>query len=143
MVVGRMARWMLLACTLFGLAAMHTLSHAGMRMDNRSHASAGPAAAMDPAADITAAVAAVADDCPGCAHTSGPAGPGHGGMPGWSVCPVVLTALAVLVLLAALLLARSGPGRCPARIAAVRLPSSRGPPRPAGLTLAAVSVLRI
>jgi hypothetical protein len=33
---GRMARWLLLACTLLGLAAMHTLGHAAMSMPQHS-----------------------------------------------------------------------------------------------------------
>ncbi|MEV6629174.1 hypothetical protein AB0M54_00285 [Actinoplanes sp. NPDC051470] len=146
-VAGRVARWVLLACTLFGLAAMHTLGHAGMRM--HEHASHGPAtltvapAVMMGDTALAAAAAGAVDDCPGCPHAAGSAG-GHGGMGGWGVCLAVLSGLAMLVLLAVLLLARSRAGGARVRSSGSRLRVPRGPPpRRAGLTLAAVSVLRI
>jgi len=143
---GPVARWMLLACTLFGLAAMHTLGHAGMRMDEHvGHRSVSPAAAavMDRPAGVTAAMTAVTNDCLGCVQAGSPAGPGHGGMAGWDVCLAVLTGLAVLVLLTALLVTRSRREGPPARAVGRRPRGPRGPPRPTGLTLAAASVLRI
>ncbi len=143
---GRMARWVLLACTLFGLAAMHTLGHAGMRMDEHAgHRLESPAAvaAMGTSADVAATMPAMTDDCPGCVHVSGPAGPGHGGMADWSVCLAVLTGSAVLVLLVALLLTRSRQGGSPARAGGTRPRVPRGPPLLIGLRIAAVSVLRI
>lgn len=141
---GRVARWVLLACTLFGLAAMHTLGHAGMRMDaHPGHSPAGAtAAAMDVSAGFAAAVSTVTHDCPGCAHASGPHGPVRGGMPGWSVCVAVLTGLAVL-LLAALLWARSRPIGAPSRDVTAGPWAPRGPPGLTGLALARLSVLRI
>jgi hypothetical protein len=58
---GRGARWVLLFCTLFGLATMHTLGHGGVRLeDHHAHAAAmpeaGDAAAVMPGADAVAAV---------------------------------------------------------------------------------------
>ncbi|MFI5894887.1 DUF6153 family protein [Actinoplanes sp. NPDC051513] len=134
-VAGRAARWLLLACTLFGLAAMHTLGHSGMHMDDHAgHQPTGPvmaaAAAMNISSDAVAIT--VTAGCPGC-----------GGMAEWNVCLAVLTGLAVLVLLAALLLARRRPGGAPARSARTRPRVPRGPPRPAGLAVTAISVLRI
>ncbi|TNH28676.1 hypothetical protein FHG89_14705 [Micromonospora orduensis] len=143
---GRMARWVLLACTLFGLAAMHTLGHAGMHMG--THPGHGPAGAvavaggMDVPADVAAAVTAVTGECPGCAHVSGPQGPGRDGMPGWSVCLAVLTGLAVLVLLTAWWWARPRPVGSQTRNVSALSRVSRGPPRPVGLSLARLSVLR-
>lgn len=43
--IGRVARWVLLACTLFGLAAMHTLGHGGMH-GPATHETAGHATGM-------------------------------------------------------------------------------------------------
>ena len=142
-VAGRVARWALLVCTLFGLAAMHTLGHAGMRMDaHPGHGPAGAAVAMDVPVNGAAAQTALADDCPGCPHASGPHAPGRGGVPGWTVCLAVLGGLAVLVLLAALPWARLRRFGLPASAATARPPVPRGPPRSAGLILARLSVLR-
>jgi hypothetical protein len=144
--VGRVARWMLLACTLFGLAVMHTLGHAGMQMGmHAAHdggsASQGLAATGDTTMAFEAVAAVTVDGCAsdGCAH----AGPGHGhggGMDGWSVCLAVLGGLAVVVLLSALLLGAATRRAVWSRLAA-RVVTPRGPPiRSAGLIIASVSL---
>lgn len=133
---GRLARWLLLSCTLFGLAAMHTLGHVGPGV-----ATHDPGAAMTVAPggvhERTAVSAGDPADCPD-GHCDGH-GPG-----GWSVCLAVLGGLAALVLLAALL-TWSASRRSRARTRGAGGPAaSRGPPRrPAGLTLASVAVLRV
>jgi hypothetical protein len=43
---GRSVRWLLLACTLFGLAAMHTIGHGGMHLEAAGHHPAAMAVAM-------------------------------------------------------------------------------------------------
>ncbi|MGW4946493.1 DUF6153 family protein [Actinoplanes sp. NPDC004185] len=147
---GRSVRWLLLACTLFGLAAMHTIGHAGMHLDAAGHHPDAMAVAVpgaiwaEPAAVPGASWAepAGAGGCDGgCAH--GPGSAPHGGMAGWSVCLAVLGAVATLVLLAMLV----APSRRRERAASVADPWAvvpRGPPvRSAGLAVAAVSVLRI
>jgi len=134
-VSGRIARLVLLACTLFGLAAMHTIGHGGV--DHASHHDEPRAVA----AGMVVAVSDAASDGCECDHAAlQPLG--RGGMGGWGLCVAVLGALAVAVLLAALLLSAvtgrrprhpaRGPGRAPRAPPALRF----------GLTLATVSVLR-
>jgi hypothetical protein len=129
---GRLARWILLSCTLFGLATMHTLGHAGP--EARGHLS--PAAAASAADGVTAMAAPLSRECP--------AGHCDSGMSGWSVCLAVLSGFAGAILLAALLSwATAGRGRA-FGTASGRPTVPRGPPRrPAALTLASVAVLRI
>jgi len=143
MTVGRVARWILLLCTMFGLALMHTLGHADMRMG----ADAGAPHLVQPGAAMIEAggIAVMGPTAAGSRECSGGHCDGHGdgGMSGWSVCLAVLTALAVIVLLGALL-SRASSGRRwtlwePVRVAAPRAP----PRRAAGLRLASVAVLRI
>jgi len=136
---GRLARWALLACTLVGLAAMHSLGHNGGVHASVMLAEAHRASAM-------ALVADRAGDCAGdgCTHLSALPGGGGDDMPAWSVCLAVFSGFAVVVLLAAAVLATArryhpagvwfgGPGVGP------RAPPG---PLPVGLTLATVSVLR-
>jgi hypothetical protein len=135
---GRTVRWLLLACTLFGLAAMHTIGHAGMRHGASDHSPA-MVVAMSGTTSAESAADGLCDG--GCAH--GPGSAPHGGMAGWSVCLAVLGAVATLILLA-MLVAPSRRRQRPASVADPWAVVSRGPPvRPAGLALAAVSVLRI
>jgi hypothetical protein len=137
---GRIARWVLLACTVFGLATMHTFGHAGMHIDGHGP---HPTTVDGPPAVAPVAETAQADLCPGCAHVS-PVPHPVGGMPAWSICLAVLGGLAVVLLLAALVVCRS---RSRVRLAAgtaLRWFHPRGPPcHPAGLMIATVSVLRI
>jgi hypothetical protein len=68
---------------------------------------------------------------------------GDGGMGGWELCVAVLSAFAVAIMLAALLIA-AVTGRFAPPAGRRRGIVARGPPeRPFGLTLATVSVLRI
>ncbi len=136
---GRVARWVLLSCTLFGLAMMHTLGHAGPQV---THHQFGAAVAVAAGAvhDSPAMSALVPGEC----HADHCDGHGSGGMSGWSVCLAVLGGLLAVVLLVALL---SGlvPGRGRIREESPgRPPVPRGPPRrPVGLVVASVAVLRI
>lgn len=134
-VIGRTARLVLLLCTLFGLAAMHTIGHGGV--DHASHHEQSQAVA----AGVTLAMSSAAPD--GCCSHAAELPMRGGGMGSWDLCVAVLSAFAVAVLLAALLLIAVG-GRRPPRSA--RDPSRwtpRAPPvLPFGLTLATVSVLR-
>ncbi|MGW5667602.1 hypothetical protein [Micromonospora sp. NPDC003776] len=162
-VTGRWVRLLLLLCTLVGLTAMHTLGHgthtpadhATPHGTGHHPAAVEPAATWalagmtgrtdsDPMAGLPALVRAVSG-CPGdaCHLRALPLGDLGGHPSGWAVCLAVLGAFAVVLLLAALLRARSrtaGPiAAGPLRLAA----GPRAPPgRPYGLRLTAVSVLR-
>ena len=149
---GWVVRFLLLAATLIGLAAMHSLGpqlampggHTGHGMRPGAH----PATA--PAADLTSGAAAMSVAVPsGCAGdgcprlAAAPDGtPGH--LPGWAVCLAVIGAFGTaLALAAALLVTRtvSAPGRLRWSSPA----ASRGPPTAPrlGQRVAAVSVLRV
>ncbi|MEU5786273.1 hypothetical protein ABZ754_00910 [Micromonospora purpureochromogenes] len=167
---GWWARLLLLACTLLGLAAMHTIGHGTHSVASHpdGHAAVSQRAPVAQAARseavpvahgaapeaVPVAHGAVPEAVP-AVHVAGPvsfAGRGGavvlpadqpGGAPsGWSVCLAVLGAFTVALLLATLLLGRARPA------VDTRHPSgpSRGPrappPRPVGLRLATVSVLR-
>jgi hypothetical protein len=131
-----LVRWLLLACTLLGLAVMHTVGHTSARMAAHD-AHPGTVAAIAPA--LASWVAADAGESCFGEHCDG-----HGAMSGWSVCLAILQGFAMAVLLALVLLALAGSRD------AMRQPrgggaalASRAPPRPAGLTIASISVLRI
>ncbi|MBQ1072734.1 hypothetical protein KBX06_06070 [Micromonospora sp. C31] len=166
----RGARLLLLVGTLLGLAAMHTIGHdshpTGHSVDPSAHAAAahaaapvvaprdtaprGPHAAVAPSLDIglphaaVAALQAVVGCSGGCVPDRLlPSGGTGGEMPGWGACLAVLGAFAASLVLAALLSARVravGPagGGPVGSLASPRAP----PPRPVGLRLATVSVLR-
>ncbi|MEV0725802.1 hypothetical protein AB0I37_23860 [Micromonospora purpureochromogenes] len=167
---GWWARLLLLACTLLGLAAMHTIGHGTHSVASHpdGHAAAPVRAAVGGGAvsqRVMVAQAALPETVPVAhgaaseavpvAHVAGPVSfagqvgavalpvDQPGGAPsGWSVCLAVLGAVTVALLLATLLFGRahyavatrhsSRPSRGP------RAP----PPRPVGLRLATVSVLR-
>jgi hypothetical protein len=135
-VSGRIARLVLLGCTLFGLAAMHTIGHSGVH-GGKPHGSPAVATVLTVATSIVAP-----DDCD-CDHAATAAQPLRGaGMGGWELCVAVLSAFAIAMLLVALLLA-AATGRHSPRSARGRRPAPRAPPGlPFGLTLATVSVLR-
>ncbi|MET7951952.1 DUF6153 family protein [Micromonospora sp. NPDC005324] len=135
---GLLVRFVLLACTLVGLAAMHSLGHDPV-MSMRS--AAGHA---DHAAGQPAPPAAHGCGSDSCDHPSAsPLGHGTGHLPGWQVCLALVAAVGLAVALGVLLLARTSHARLrqrPRRRAA----SSRAPPAPRiGLHLASVSVLRV
>jgi hypothetical protein len=136
---GRLARWALLACTLVGLAAMHSLGH-----DAGAHATTKPAQGQHAVA-MTADADRSAGDCPGDGCTRLSALPGGGGeMAGWGVCLAIVGGFAVVLLVAA---ARRIAGRRDDPAGALLVGSGAGPRAPpgllpAGLTLATVSVLR-
>jgi hypothetical protein len=151
---------LLLACTVLGLAAMHSLGHG-------SHTSGGhgqqpiaaghgeqlpgaPAVAVPMSQSMTAFTAVLAampaavtgGGCSGECHGAGGPGRQRDDISGFSVCLAVLAAVGIAVLLAWLRLST------PARIwAGARTPArwiaSRAPPRAGtGLRLAALSVMR-
>ncbi|MEU4714906.1 hypothetical protein AB0F73_14760 [Micromonospora purpureochromogenes] len=151
---GWWARLLLLACTLLGLAAMHTIGHGTHSV--ASHPD-GHAAVSQQAMVAQAALPEAVPTVHGAASRAVPvvqAVPPEGGavaLPadqpegvpsGWSVCLAVLGAVTVALLLATLLFGRAH------HAVATRHSSrpSRGPrappPRPVGLRLATVSVLR-
>ncbi|MFC8615457.1 hypothetical protein ACFT9M_03405 [Micromonospora purpureochromogenes] len=156
---GWWARLLLLACTLLGLAAMHTIGHGTHSVASHpdGHAAVSQRATVAQAALREAVPVAhgAAPEAVPVTHVAGPVSfagqvgavalpaDHSGGAPsGWSVCLAVLGAFTAALLLATLLLGRartavdtrhpSGPSRGP------RAP----PPRPVGLRLATVSVLR-
>ena len=152
--LGRRARWLLLLSTVFGLAMMHTLGHAGMHPPARHAGMPTTATGMPPTAIGMAATVAVMAEAPGSAvdelagavvasRCAGASCQGHGAGAGWSVCLAVLGGLALVVLLAVALRGRGGvaPGL---RAAAATAGSPRSPPViPTGLTLRSTAVLRI
>ncbi|MDR7322652.1 MULTISPECIES: DUF6153 family protein [Catenuloplanes] len=138
---GRWARWLLLACTIIGLAAMHTLGHSGPEADGHGHAGHHPPE-IAVGADMPAGVAADGG-CAGCGQVSGPEAPERGGMSVWSVCVAVLTGLTAAIVMLALLVRWRAPTGGPPRARAGPPLVHGPPPRRTGLTLAAISVLRI
>jgi hypothetical protein len=138
----RLVQWLLLACTVFGLATMHTLGHSGMHApaDGVHHLAESTAAAAA-ASGLTVFLAETADGCDGC--TNGAAPVNSGGMAGWGICVAVLVSAATLAL--ALMSAhRRRPARGPSGGAdRQRLRSRRHRERPSALLLVTVSVLRI
>ena len=142
--LGRAARWMLLFCTLFGLATMHTLGHAGMDSHTGVVSMASTQVDLLPGGTGSGMLRfeAVVTPCPD-GHCGG--GHGTGGMDAWSVCLAVLGGLATVILLSVLLLRhRSGSVR-PHDRAAGGPPVSRAPPgrRNLGLHVASLTVMRI
>jgi hypothetical protein len=148
--IGRIARLVLLACTLFGLAVMHTIGHSGMAHADHHH----DAASADSRQIVTLAAVAAgessmtpadSDGCAadGCMHQAAMSAGDGGQMDRWGLCVAIMTAFVIAVLLVALLLSAVA-GRSPPRSGRDRrrtLP--RAPPWPrVGLTLATVSVLR-
>lgn len=134
-----MARLLLLACVLLGLAAMHTIGH-GLMVGHSSHAA--HAQTTMAVASLTGHDGCAGDGCTAMTALADQTG-GHGMSP-WELCVAILTAFAVAVLLAALLL-RARTGRSPAPGAESGYPQTpSAPPRLLmGLTLAKVSVQRI
>lgn len=161
-------RWLLLACTVTGLAAMHTLGHSGSHSGGHHGAGVSDRFATGPAgrpdahrADATAAptatrfatVSAIVagftaeDGCTGgggCAHAGRMPEPGRPDMSGWSVCLAVLAGLSIALLLALMLMGRAAAagGEAPRSMKA-RLGEPRAPPWPRfGLQVVSVSVMR-
>lgn len=122
---GRSALLALLVATVFGLVAMHSLGHGGR------HA---PAAA----AHHVASAPMAADDL-----VMWPAGEEHPDAPMWEICLAVLAGLAVVAMAGALLRVRRLPASAVAGHFYAPRPSARAPTAPVGLTMAAMSVLRI
>ncbi|WKU03902.1 hypothetical protein [Micromonospora sp. HUAS LYJ1] len=146
---GRWLRLLLLVGTLLGLSAMHTLGHDvhlggghpaghGTATDGAHRSAAGHDAPADRSL-LREPVPAVGGCGDGCAAAL-PGGSPDSPSTVWSVCLAVLGALTVtvLVLLFAVRTRPAGVSRPPSRPREPRAP----PPRPLGLRLATVSVLR-
>lgn len=142
--MGRIARLVLLACTLFGLAAMHTIGHSGMTHAGHHHEDQ-PASAHRVSTMPAFTAAAQSDGCAGdgCVQAAVlPEGAG-GQMDPWDLCVAVLSGFAVALLLAGLLLI-AVTGRFPPLFSGGRprrRPSATSS-LPFGLAVATVSVLR-
>jgi hypothetical protein len=124
---GRYARWILLVCTLLGVAAMHTLGHIeggdGHGVPSRT-------------------VVIVADDCAADGCLGGHHRGEHEPM-GWSVCLAIVAGFAVATLLLWLMATRQRAAVRPIGAVRLLLWNSRGPPLSGvGLVLATTSVLR-
>jgi len=141
--IGRIARLVLLACTLFGLAAMHTIGHSGMTHTGHHHEDQ-PASAHQ-VSTMPAFTAAQSDGCAedGCVHAAALPEGGGGQMDPWDLCLAVLSGFAVALLLAGLLLL-AVTGRFPPLFGGGRRHRRPWAPStlPFGLTVATVSVLR-
>lgn len=139
-------RWLLLAWTLLGLAAMHTLGHTGaghsMAMPQPPAVHRLQTTAMMLAEHAVHVSAPAGQACASsCAHVSDgfPAG-GH--PDSWSVCLAILAALAVVVVVGWLLRAATVRGGANRSMRPLSV-TPRAPPLPGvGLRLADLSVLR-
>jgi Family of unknown function (DUF6153) len=138
---GRAARLLLLLGTILGLAAMHTLGHAGMAATDHHAVNHHAGAAMTaPSMSMSISMAAAHE----CAGEHCPGGSGHHGLDGWSVCLAVLTGLALAAVLAVALLATAGgPGDRTGRSRPAGPPTRAPPSRSAGLTITTATVLRV
>ena len=103
---GRIARLVLLACTLVGLAAMHTVGHGAVTQSPPR--TVAVRSAIGSVVAVVTATRASRDDCggDGCAHSGAPPTDSRGD-PWWQVCTGVLTGAAGGTLLAGLLMALS------------------------------------
>ncbi|WP_203830335.1 DUF6153 family protein [Actinoplanes palleronii] len=139
--IGRTARTVLVLCTVFGLATMHTLGHAGVRAEHPGTAAMTTVSAATALTGASFVAAPAAETCPDD-HCTGHHD--HDQMSVWSVCLAILGGLTVIVLLALALLAGARPDLRPRGAGASRRPATRAPPiAGAGLTLASTAVLRI
>ena len=133
----RLARLLLLALTVLGVAALHTIGHAGIT--ELDHHPSLAAAAATAAAAVSAPIPGDRDGCEGdgCTHqVAMPAGAGDTSR-GWQVCLAVLSVLAIGALASGLRWRGCGP--------AVGATERRRPPphtTALGLTLAVGAVLR-
>jgi hypothetical protein len=157
---GWWARLLLLACTLLGLAAMHTIGHGTHSVASHpdGHAAALSQRAMVAQAALPEAVPTAhgaAPEAVPAVHVAGPVSfAGHVGavaLPadqpgtapsGWSVCLAVLGAFTVALLLATLLFGRAHHAVATRHSSRPTRGPRAPPPRPVGLRLATVSVLR-
>ncbi|MEV2236945.1 DUF6153 family protein [Micromonospora sp. NPDC049891] len=133
---GRWFRFVLLACTLFGLAAMHSLGHDPVLgpAGHGGHAAPSSSAHIDDCHDERCVAQA----------TQTTEEPGHGHSSGWTVCVAIAAGFALAVVLAVRLLRRTR-SVLPRDRRLTRALNGRAPPAFSmiGLTTAAVSVLRI
>jgi hypothetical protein len=144
--VAALGRLLLIACTVIGVAALHTVGHAGV--DTDQHSAATPGAVQTALNAVVPPSVRPADtsndngcDGDGCTHQIAMPGDGNDSRHGWDVCLAILTLLLVTVLTA---FARRRTDDAPPRPATGR---RRPPPRdwacPAvGLTLASTAVVR-
>ncbi|MCG5466782.1 DUF6153 family protein [Micromonospora sp. NPDC053740] len=134
---GHLVRFVLLACTLIGLAAMHSLGHDPLSMRSDSGHSSPTTAVLAPPAAQDGCTSDTCDQ-----QTVTPAGHGNGHMPGWQVCLAVVTALSLAVVLGLLLFTHTSRAHTRIRSACCATSCRAPPARRLGLHLASVSVLR-
>lgn len=137
----RVAGWLLLSCTLFGLVLMHTLGHELMTHHDheRSIVADSRNAAATPTAGSWLSLPCQEDGCHPLRVSNGSL-PRHGNV--WDICLAIVAGSLIVSLLSA-----RGRGIIVANVVQaanmVRSRLPRPPPRPAhGLTVTAVSVLR-
>ena len=137
----RIARLMLLAVTLFGFAALHTMGHAAVTGSDQHTV---PPTAASTGLGQVAALLAGDGDCggDGCTHSAVLSAGTSDGRQRWDVCVAVLSIAAIGVLIAArLLLAALGRASGPVRGWPVR--HGRILRQPAlGLAVTALAVVR-
>ncbi|RZU53187.1 hypothetical protein EV385_5077 [Krasilnikovia cinnamomea] len=131
-VSGHLARLLLLACTVLGVAALHTIGHAGLGDLDRHH----------PAAASVVVEGLGGCDGDGCLHHAAGSGGAADTSRWWEVCVAILGALAACVL------AARQWSRARGAAVEVSVPARRRPPPhrvrgpTAGLILATAAVLR-
>jgi hypothetical protein len=135
-------RLLLLACVALGVAAMHTLGHAGMDHSMRADAAQSMHSAIDlPLLDVMTASGAAMSAYAYPGEVVADIG-SHGGVVGWAVCLAVLGTAVVLLMLtwAAWRRAAVKPAPDSRRYRARAL--MRAPPVRLGLRLVDLSVVR-
>lgn len=137
-IIGRLTRLLLLACTVLGVAALHTIGHAAAG-DTGQHTTVASSAV-----SVASIVPVDTDghggcDGDGCDHQSITPSDAHDNSRMWDVCVAVLSVLALGLLAAATSSAHIG-------LARTRWTRWRPPPllphRRVGLALTTVAVLR-
>jgi hypothetical protein len=133
----RIARLVLLACTLFGFAALHTLGHTGLSEHHTVTVTAHDSAVVPAASPVDD------DDCggDGCQHAMVMPGDAYDTSSRWDVCVAILSVVAIGVLLASRLLMGGAdqPAAASGRLSRI----ARFSRRPAwSLAVTAVAVMR-
>jgi hypothetical protein len=140
------ARLLLVACTVLGVAALHTIGHAaaGDQHGIAGSATSSAIAVLNAPSSLVAATTRDGGcDGDGCTHQIALPDSGRGTSSSWEVCVAILNALAVAFLAAGLL-------RLLHTIRLALVVGRRRPPPfacasppPVGLTIAAAAILRI
>jgi hypothetical protein len=140
-IIGRLARLLLLACTVLGVAALHTIGHAAVGAPDH-HNIVTVSAPVLPGTPIAQLVPGEHGGCDGdgCDHQAIAPGNADDSSRWWEVCVAVLSVLA----LGALITAAALGGRLAPTLTTwvTRRPPPAARRRPVGLTLTALVVLR-